>query len=93
MLYLYESVSLLQAGPELPLLFVSVFSDVLPGSISLLLLHLFLPQLLPSVCELSRQRRHRLTVTALAILFKNKQNENSYQEKIVVHYIVFHFST
>lgn len=69
-LYLYEFVSLLQAVPQLPLLPLPVLSVALPRSFGLLLLLLSLPQLLPSVSELSCQRRHRLTVTFLLTLAK-----------------------
>lgn len=73
-LYLYELVSLLQAGPQFPLLPLSVLSVVLPGSISLLLLLLLLPQLLLSVSELSCQRGHHLTVTLLLALVKKQKD-------------------
>ncbi len=73
--YLYEFVSLVQAFPQFPLLSLSVLSVVLPGSLDLLLLLLSLPQLLPSVSELSCQRRHCLTVTLLLILFFLKKGK------------------
>lgn len=74
LLYLDEFVPLLQAVPESPLAPLSVLPVVLQRSVRLLLLLLLLPQLLPSVSELSRQRGHRLTVTLLLTLVK-KQNE------------------
>lgn len=74
LLYLDEFVPLLQAVPESPLAPLSVLPVVLQRSVRLLLLLLLLPQLLPSVSELSRQRGHRPTVTLLLTLVK-KQNE------------------
>lgn len=74
LLYLDEFVPLLQAVPESPLAPLSVLPVVLQRSVHLLLLLLLLPQLLPSVSELSRQRGHRPTVTLLLTLVK-KQNE------------------
>lgn len=82
-IYLYEFVSLLQAVPQFPLLSLSVLSVVLPDSIGLLLLLLFLPQLLPSVLELCCQRGHRLTVTLLLILVK-RQKESLERLRFVV---------
>lgn len=72
LLYLDEFVPLLQAVPESPLAPLSVLPVVLQRSVHLLLL--LLPQLLPSVSELSRQGGHRPTVTLLLTLVK-KQNE------------------
>lgn len=74
LLYLDEFVPLLQAVPESPLAPLSVLPVVLQRSVRLLLLLLLLPQLLPSISELSRQRGHRPTVTLLLTLEK-KQNE------------------
>lgn len=74
LLYLDEFVPLLQAVPESPLAPLSVLPVILQRSVHLLLLLLLLPQLLPSVSELSRQRGHRPTVTLLLTLVK-KQNE------------------
>lgn len=74
LLYLDEFVPLLQAVPESPLAPLSVLPVVLQHSVRLLLLLLLLPQLLPSVSELSRQGGHRPTVTLLLTLEK-KQNE------------------
>lgn len=78
LLYLDEFVPLLQAVPESPLAPLSVLPVVLQRSVRLLLLLLLLPQLLPSVSELSRQRGHRPTVTLLLTLLLTlvkKQNE------------------
>lgn len=70
--HLDELVPLLQPVAELPLVSASVFSEVLPDPVGLLLLLLLQPQLLPSVRQLTRQRRNRPTVTLLLILMKRE---------------------
>lgn len=71
-LYLYEFVSPLQAVLQFPLCCLPVIFVVLPGSVGILFLLRLLPQLLPSISELRRQRRHRLTVTVLLMLVKKQ---------------------
>lgn len=68
--HLNEFVPLLQAVPQFPGLPLSVLPLVLPLSLSLLLFLLLVPQLLPGFFELSRQSRHRLTVSLLLRLKK-----------------------
>lgn len=66
--HLYEFVSVLQAVPQPPSLGLPVVFVVLPEPLSLLLLLLLLPQLLPRVFELSGQRRNHAVVSLLLLL-------------------------